>query len=147
MEFYEEEVNIFYIYFQTIKKYKKYMENSLKGYALTPAEIDVITLLVNNIGKDITAKDIVILRGISKGLVSRAVTSLRRKELIIAVDNPLDKRSMYLSINGENEDIITKVKEENKNFMEKLFKGVTMEEIEHFLYINNKMLNNIRDIK
>ncbi|MBP2025564.1 MarR family winged helix-turn-helix transcriptional regulator [Peptoniphilus stercorisuis] len=143
---YKNENNIFYIYFQVIKKYKDYMEKKLCDFNLAPAEIDVVTFLINNIESDITAKDIVEVRGISKGLVSKAVSSLRRRKIIYIVDNPLDKRSVFLRINTKELDLIDAVKVENRIFLKKLLRDMTMEELQFFSNINNRMLENMKDI-
>lgn len=115
MSFYKEESNIFYIYFQIIKKYKKYMEESLLEFELTPAEIDVLTFLINNMDKDITASEISMNRGISKGLVSRAVNLLKDKNLIGTEENLEDGRSVYLKIINEEDDVVKKVKRQMKD--------------------------------
>ncbi|MBV1818724.1 MarR family transcriptional regulator [Anaerosalibacter bizertensis] len=146
MSFYKEESNIFYIYFQIIKKYKKYMEKSLEEFELTPAEIDVLTFLVNNMDKDITAREISMHRGISKGLVSRAVNLLKDKKLIGTKENFEDGRSVYLKIIDEESKVVKKVKEMNEIFIEQLIKDIDIEDLNLFLKINNRMLNNIKDI-
>ncbi len=147
MSFYKEESNIFYIYFQVIKKYKSYMEKSLAKFELTPAEIDVLTFLVNNMDKDITASEISMHRGISKGLVSRAVNLLKNKEIIRLKENFEDGRSVYLKIKNEEDSVIKKVKEANEKFKIQLIKNIDSLDLELFLKINNKMLNNIEDIE
>ena len=146
MEFYERETNLFYIYYQIIKKYKNFMEENLHGYNFTPAEIDVITFLINNQDKNITAKDISEIRGISKGLVSRAVTELRRKNIIKIKENPDDKRSVYLKINNAEENLIEKVREKNKFFIEKIVNDIECEDLALFLKINNKILTNSKSL-
>lgn len=147
MSFYKEETNIFYIYFQVIKKYKGYMVKSLEGFGLTPAEIDVLTFLVNNMDKDITASEISMCRGISKGLVSRAVNLLKDKKMIETRENPEDGRSVYLKVLDEEDDLVKEVKEINKRFKIQLIKDIDMSDLNLFLKVNNKMLNNIKDIE
>ena len=147
MSFYKEESNIFYIYFQIIKKYKDYMEKSLVGFELTPAEIDVLTFLVNNPDKDITASEISMCRGISKGLVSRAVHSLKARKIIELKKNPEDGRSVYLKIIDEEDTVVKEVKEINEGFKAQLIKDTDIDDLRLFLKVNNKMLNNIRDIE
>ena len=147
MSFYKEEANIFYIYFQIIKKYKKYMEKSLQEFELTPAEIGVLTFLINNMDKDITASEISMNRGISKGLVSRAVNLLKDKKLIETKENFKDGRSVYLKITDEEDSIVKKVKEINERFKTQLIKGMDIKDLDLFLKVNNKMLNNIKDIE
>ncbi|CAM2941599.1 MarR family transcriptional regulator [Hathewaya histolytica] len=147
MSFYKEESSIFYIYFQIIKKYKKYMEKLLADFELAPSEIDVLTFLVNNSDKNITASDISMCRGISKGLVSRAVHSLVIKKIIELKENPEDGRSVYLRIVDEEDNLIKEVKKINEKFKTQLVKGIDSKDFQIFLEINNKMLNNIKSIE
>lgn len=147
MSFYKEESNIFYIYFQIIKKYKDYMEKSLAEFELTPAEIDVLTFLINNKDRDITASEISMCRGISKGLVSRAVHSLKTKKIVELKENPEDGRSVYLKILDEEDDLVKEVKEINEIFKNQLIKDIDMSDLDLLLKVNNKMLNNINNIE
>ncbi|MGN9163941.1 MarR family winged helix-turn-helix transcriptional regulator [Tissierellaceae bacterium HCP3S3_D8] len=147
MSFYREETNIFYIYFQIIKKYKDYIEKSMSEFNLTPAEIDVLTFLINNMDRDVTASMISMHRGISKGLVSRAVGLLKSKNLIELEENITDGRSVYLKIANEEYDIIWEIKALNEKFKEELIKDLDPEDLKLFLKINNKMLNNIKSIE
>ena len=147
MSFYKEESNIFYIYFQIIKKYKDYMEKSLVEFELTPAEIDVLTFLVNNMDKDITASEISLYRGISKGLVSRAVNLLKDKKIIEPKENCEDGRSVYLKVIDEEDNVVKKVKKINEKFKTQLIKDMDIKDLDLFLKVNNKMLNNIKDME
>lgn len=147
MYFYREESNIFYSYFQIIKKYKEYMEKSLADLDLMPAEIDVLTFLINNVDKDITASEISMYRGISKGLVSHAVHSLKGRNIIELKENPEDGRSVYLKILDEDSDVVKRVKYINERFKNQLVKDIEFSDLILFLQVNNKMLNNIKDIE
>ena len=97
--------------------------------------------------KDITASEISMYRGISKGLVSRAVHSLKTKKIIELKENPEDGRSVYLKIVDEEDNIIKEVKEINEKFKTQLIKDIDKPDLKLFLKINNKMLNNIEDIE
>lgn len=147
MSLYKEESNIFYIYFQIIKKYKDYMEKSLAGFELTPAEIDVLTFLINNKDKDITASEISMNRGISKGLVSRAVNLLETKKIIEFKENPEDGRSVYLKIVDEEVDVVKELKKFNDKFIAQLLKDMDFRDLNLFIKVNNKMLNNIKNME
>ena len=100
------EKNLFYIYFQIIKKYKEYMNTELANFDLTPAEINILTFLINNENKNITASDISIGRGVSKSLVSKAVNSLKNEGIVKTVENPDDGRSVYIEILNNKNDLI-----------------------------------------
>ncbi len=146
MEFYEKETNLFYIYYQLIKKYKLYMEKALDGFNLAPAEIDVLTFLINNEDKKITAKDISEIRGISKGLVSRAITSLKKKGIVKTIDNPDDKRSVFLQINNKESNLIDMVKEHNLYFINHVTDEIDVKDLKNFIEVHQKMLANSKKI-
>lgn len=147
MKFYSEESNIFYIYFQIIKSYKKYMLSSVSDYNLTPAEIDVLTFIVNNKDKKITAKDISMHRGVTKGLISKAVNTLVDKNLIATKVNEDDARSFYLSLKDYDNEIVKVIEKANNKFIELLLLDISNDEIESFLKINRKMLDNIKELE
>lgn len=144
---YREETNFFYINFQIIKRYKEFMGKALMDLDLMPAEIDVLTFLINNEGKNITASEISLNRGISKGLVSRAVNLLKDKKIIETVKNPEDGRSVYLKIIDNENKLVNEIKEVNKKFIYRLLQDVDTSDLHLFLKINNKMLNNIKTIE
>lgn len=123
------------------------MEKSLAEFELTPAEIDVLTFLINNMDKEITASQISMHRGISKGLVSRAVNLLKDKKLIQQKENLEDARSVYLEIIDEEDNVVKKVKEMNEIFIEQLIKDIDIKDLELCVKVNNKTLNNIKDIE
>ena len=147
MFFYKRNANIFYMYFKIIKIYKDYMEESLKEFELTPAEIDVLTFLVNNMDKDVIASEICMHRGISKGLVSRAVNMLKDKNIIETKANLEDGRSVYLKIYDEKDQIIVRVKEVNKKFQDQLMKDISREHLDLFVNVNNKLFDNIMNLE
>lgn len=123
------------------------MEKLLAEFELTPAEIDVLTFLINNRDKDITASEISMCRGISKGLVSRAVNLLKDKEMIETRENPEDGRSVYLKILDEEDDLVKEVKGINEKFIMQLIKDIDMSDLNLLLKVNNKMLNNIKNVE
>ena len=65
-----------------IRLYDKMLKKVCTEHDLTVMEADVISFLQNNPGKD-TAVDIVELRGLSKGAVSKAVESRIKKTLLV----------------------------------------------------------------
>lgn len=140
------EKNFFYINFQILKKYKEFMAEALVDLNLIPAEIDVLTFLINNEGKNITASEISQNRGISKGLVSRAVNSLKGKKIIETIENPQDGRSVYLKIMDNENNLIKEIKKANEKFINILLEDIDSKNLHLFLNINTKMLNNLNHL-
>ena len=146
MSFYKKDNNVFYIYFQIIKKYNDYMEKSLGKYNFTPSEIAVLTFLANNQDRKNTAKDISAFRGLSKGIISRTVHLLISKELILTEEKPDDGRSMYLKINIQNEELIKDLKYHSVNFINILSRDIPEVDLEYFNRINNGILHKLKKI-
>ena len=64
-----------------LRLYDKMLKKVCTEHDLTAVEADVISFLQNNPGKD-TAADIVELRMLSKGAVSKAVEALIQKSML-----------------------------------------------------------------
>lgn len=142
----EENANIVYIYYQAIDKYRKYMQKELDEHNLSPSEIDILTYLINNKEKKITAKDIGLHRRVSKGLISRSVNSLVEKNIIYTIKNEDDARSLYIEIVDEDIELIKDVENANKIFLDSIFKDIDKKEYEIFQKVNNKLLKNLDGI-
>ena len=71
--------------------YDKMLKRVCTEYDLTVIEGDIISFLQNNPGKD-TAVDIVELRMLSKGAVSKGVDALIRKGLLERIPDTKDRR-------------------------------------------------------
>ena len=95
-------------------------------------EADVISFLQNNPGKD-TATDIVELRRLSKGAVSKAVEGLIQKSLLERIPDMEDRRRIHLKLKTEAKPVITMINEVREDFYSVVFRGITEEELETVL--------------
>ena len=77
--------------------YDKLLKKVCTEHNLTVIEADIISFLQNNPGKD-TAADIVELRMLSKGAVSKGVDSLIQKSLLERVPDTEDRRKIHLRL-------------------------------------------------
>ena len=73
--------------------YDKLLKKVCMEHDLTMIEADIISFLQNNPGKD-TAADIVELRLLSKGAVSKGVESLIQKSLLERIPDTEDRRKI-----------------------------------------------------
>ena len=78
-----------------LRLYDKMLKKVCREYDLSVIEADVVSFLQNNPGKD-TAVDIVELRMLSKGAVSKAVESLIQKSLLERIPDREDRRRIHL---------------------------------------------------
>lgn len=63
------------------KTYKKFISPTLNDLGLTHNEFEILVFLQENLEYN-TAKDIVEFSGLSKGLISRSIESLLKKEML-----------------------------------------------------------------
>ena len=77
--------------------YDKMLKKVCTAHDLTLIEADIISFLQNNPGKD-TAADIVELRMLSKGAVSKGVESLIQKSLLERIPDNKDRRKIHLRL-------------------------------------------------
>ena len=80
--------------------YDKMLKKVCTEHDLTVIEADIVSFLQNNPGKD-TAADIVELRMLSKGAVSKAVESLIQKFLLEREPDTEDRRKIHLKLRSQ----------------------------------------------
>ena len=109
--------------------YDKMLKKVCTEHDLTVIEADIISFLQNNPGKD-TAADIVELRGLSKGAVSKAVECLIQKTLLESVPDLEDRRKIHLKIMPEAVPLTESINEVKEEFVGTILEGFTKEELE-----------------
>ena len=127
-----------------IKLYEKTMKTVCTAYALTMVETDIIAFLKNDPQKD-TAADIVELRMLSKGAVSKGVEALIQKELIRRYPDAEDRRRLHLKLTDRSEPILTDIERAQTEFWNTVFKGFSEEELEIHERLKTHMFENVRD--
>ena len=106
----------YYDFFHKVQKdYRHYCVSLLKEYHFTSYEVDVLAFLVNNPTLD-QAKDIVYIKGISKGLVAKAVKSLYDKGYINIKIDDKDRRCMHLLLSDKCHDISKNITDNTSEF-------------------------------
>lgn len=143
----KEKANVFYMYYQIIKKYKIYMEVNLEAYNFSPAQLDVLTFLINNRNQDVTATMIGQYRGVSKGLISKAVNELEDKKIIKVSQSKKDKRVNLLTIEDFSSRQIQEIKKYNDEFIDNLIKDLSYEDLLNFNRISLIMMDNVGRIE
>lgn len=127
-----------------IKLYEKTMKTVCTAHALTMVETDIIAFLKNNPQKD-TAADIVELRMLSKGAVSKGVEALIQKELIRRYPDAEDRRRLHLKLTDRSEPILTDIERAQTEFWNTVFKGFSEEELEIHERLKTHMFENVRN--
>lgn len=127
------------------KKSHSYIASRLKEYELTSNQIDVLYFLLRN-KKYNTAKDIVEFIGVSKGLVSRSVDELIKKDYLYVKEDEADRRKMRLFLTESGKAVVKKIDKYDHEFLEKITAGITPEEIKTHLRIAMKISENLKNI-
>ena len=126
-----------------LRLYDHMLKDVCKEHGLTLVEAEVVSFLRNNPKKD-TAADIVELRMISKGAVSKAVEELIRKSLLERIPDTEDRRRIHLSLTDHALPIIEKIEEAKTNFMQELFAGLTSEEAALYHTLHTHIITNAK---
>ena len=126
-----------------IRLYDKMLKKVCTEHDLTMIEADVISFLRNNPGKD-TAADIVELRGLSKGAVSKAVESLIQKSLLERIPDTEDRRRIHLRMKPEAEPVTEMVDDVKEEFLNAVLGGFTNEELEGHTCFFQRMFDNTK---
>lgn len=125
-----------------IKLHECMLKEICTEYGLTLTEASVISFLHNNPGKD-TAADIVELRMLQKSNVSQAAEMLFQKGLLARTQDERDRRKVHLTLTGRAEPIVRQVDRISELYHRKIFSGLTGEEMENFIRVNEKIGSNI----
>lgn len=112
-----------------LRLYDKMLKKVCMEHDLTVIEADVISFVQNNPGKD-TAADIVDLRLLSKGAVSKAVESLLQKSLLERIPDTEDRRRIHLKLKPEAGPVTESIDEVREEFLNTVLDGFTKEELE-----------------
>ena len=123
--------------------YDKMLKKVCTEHELSLVEADVISFLRNNPGKD-TAVDIVELRGLSKGAVSKAVESLIRKSFLERIPDTEDRRRIHLKLKPEAEPVTEMIDEVKEEFLNTVLGGFTSEELEAHSRFFQRVFDNTR---
>ena len=108
--------------------YDKMLKRVCTEHELTVVEADIISFLQNNPEKD-TAADIVELRGLSKGAVSKAVECLIQKSLLERIPDTADRRKIHLKIMPAAGPVTESINEVREEFVDTVLEGFTKEEL------------------
>ena len=123
--------------------YDKLLKKVCTEHNLTVIEADIISFLQNNPGKD-TAADIVELRMLSKGAVSKGVDSLIQKSLLERIPDTEDRRKIHLRLMPQAGLVTETVNEVRDEFLDTVLNGFTKEELEMQTRFLQKLFDNTK---
>jgi DNA-binding MarR family transcriptional regulator len=116
-----------------------------REHGLKKVEIEVLFYL-SKCGSENTPTDIKNRLNLNRGHVSQAIDSLLKMELIAATMDSQDRRCMHYAVTDKAASIIDEVSKVKNKMDEQILKGITKDELDIYMRITEKMINNIREI-
>ena len=123
--------------------YDKMLKKVCTEHDLTVIEADVISFLQNNPGKD-TAADIVELRMLSKGAVSKAVESLIQKSFLERIPDIEDRRKIHLKLKPQAGPVTESIDRVREEFLDTILEGFTKDEVELHRQFFDRLFENTK---
>lgn len=127
------------------RQYAHMLEQVSSPWGLTRAEMDVLLFLENNPDLD-RAADIVELRGLTKSHVSIAVKSLCDRGFLASWQDEKDRRVIHLKPTEAAAKAIEAGRTAQCNYFKGIFNCFTQEEMQQWLYLQEKLLSNMKNI-
>ena len=109
--------------------YGKQIKNRFAEYTFSPNEISILILLQNNTSIT-TSTQLRVVLGVSKALVSRSVTSLEQKGIVLVKPDPNDKRISHIELTENAIPVLEKISIEIEKINQVLFKDIPTKDIQ-----------------
>ena len=114
---------------QIRKYYARVLNERLKDLKLSPNEMNILILLSNN-PSITTSTQLNVFLGVSKGLISRSVESLVKKELIRIESDVTDRRIQHIYLTADAIEKIKILKKEIRKINEDILSEIPKEDIQ-----------------
>ena len=128
---------------QIMRLHDKMLKSICGQYQMNITETAVISFLYNNPGKD-TAADIVELRMLSKGSVSKAVESLKQKSLLERLPDTEDRRNIHLKLKPQAGPVTASIDIVREKFLDTVLEGFTKDEVGLYRQFFDRLTENIK---
>ena len=125
--------------------YGKQIKDRFAEYTFSPNEISILILLQNN-NSITTSTQLRVVLGVSKALVSRSVTSLEQKGIVLVKPDPNDKRISHIELTENAIPVLEKISIEIEKINQVLFKDISTKDIQCMIDTMNKMNKKIEGV-
>lgn len=125
--------------------YGKQIKDRFAEYTFSPNEISILILLQNN-NSITTSTQLRVVLGVSKALVSRSVTSLEQKGIVLVKPDPNDKRISHIELTENAIPVLEKISIEIEKINQVLFKDIPTKDIQYMIDTMNKMNKKIEGV-
>ena len=110
------------------KYFRAYCYHSVVEQGFSRNEIDVLISLKQHPEKN-TVKGISETMHLSKGMISQAVESLRKKQMVTVNQDERDRRSVLIHLSAVAQPVLEKLKESYAAFLQRIANGVSREQL------------------
>lgn len=128
---------------QIRRVYAETLNINFQNENFSPNEISLLILLSNNESMNTSGRLATVL-GVSKGLVSRSLTSLTQKGLVEIREAAGDRRSREILLTEASETVIKQLSEGIKEINEVVLADISEEEIMNMKTTMEKILNRFK---
>lgn len=129
-------------FYQNFEKFYTHQFSAfLTRSGLSMREVHVLLFLANNPDYD-TARDVTVLRGISKSQVSQAVELLAAEGFLARTPDPADRRMVHLSITTEGQPLARECQAIQEHCAAQLLTGLTPEQTAQLEQLLETVLDN-----
>lgn len=122
--------------------YGKQIKDRFAEYTFSPNEISILILLQNN-NSITTSTQLRVVLGVSKALVSRSVTSLEQKGIVLVKPDPNDKRISHIELTENAIPVLEKNSIEIEKINQVLFKDIPTKDIQCMIDTMNKKIEGV----
>lgn len=127
---------------QIRKYYACELNQRFKDYS--PNEISILLLLSNNPSID-TNGALRLVLNVSKGLISRSVVALMKKDLLVCVQDEKDKRIQHLYLSPQAIPVLEEMQKEILRINDVVFKDLDENEIKAMEKTMIKIMNHFKE--
>lgn len=128
------------------KYFRAYCYSSVVDLGFSLNEIDVLVSLTEHPEKN-TVKGISETVHLSKGMISQAVESLRKKQFVTVNPDEKDRRSMLITLSGMATPVLERLKEAYTSFVEKIISGIPYEQLQDVYEVVSQVYLNKESMK
>lgn len=137
-------VETMFEYFSEIRKvYSAKLKIEYNGQVFSPSEINILIMRSNNKSIE-TCGQLNLLMRVSKGLISRSISSLADKDLVRTWESEKDKRSRHIAVTEKAVPVIEKINAGIREINEIIFSDISNEEIEQMCETMEKIISNFK---
>ena len=128
------------------KYFRAYCYSSVVDLGFSLNEIDVLMSLTEHPEKN-TVKGISETVHLSKGMISQAVESLRKKQFVTVNPDEKDRRSVLITLSSMATPVLDRLKEASASFVQKIISGIPYEQFQQTYQVVTQVYTNKENMR